>query len=516
MVAQLLRLKLDLMINQFRRNPGQVAGLLLGLVAGLLLTSFATYVLVSLRFTGAVAGGLWNDVTVTRDALTVIGSVVVLGFVLVPLVFGSDSMDPRNFAAVPIPGRLLSLGLALSSLVGVPALLLTVLLLGTVVTWSRGVGQTLVALFAAVLLLATCLLASRVSTALAVFLLSTRRSREVTAFAGLVLLVLIAPLVVFVFTLDWSRLGVDLLGGWAGILGFTPLGAAWSAPGDAAAGLWGAALLKLTLAAATLGLLWLFWQGVVSRMLVSPGREAPARNYHGLGWFDRLPHSPAGAIAARSLTYWVRDSRYWVSLLMIPVVPVLACLPLALAGVPLQYLALLPVPLFCVFLGWSLHNDVAYDHTAVWLHVASGTRGSADRFGRLVPALMVGFVVIALLSLLGVSTSILLTGLGLSSFTSAQFPYPVTKPGESPFASPQSSEAAAVTVQSLTFLGSLVLSSPAIVFAALALFVDPFWNLAALISGAGIGLITLVGGLILGSRAFERRAPELLNAAMRA
>jgi ABC-2 type transport system permease protein len=216
---------------------------------------------------------------------------------------------------------------------------------------------------------------------------------------------------------------------------------------------------------------------------------------------------------------------------MIPFVPVLACLPLAVAGVPLEYLALLPVPLFCIFLGWSLHNDVAYDHTAIWMHVASGTRGVADRLGRLVPALSVGFVVIAfgsmisvyvagnwtaLLSVLGVSTSILLTGLGFSSFTSARFPYPVTKPGESPFASPQSSETLAVVVQSFTFVGSLVLSSPAIVFAVLAVFVSPFWNLAALVSGVGIGLLTLASGLIAGSREFERRSPELLTAALRA
>jgi len=524
MVTQFFGLKLRLLANLFRRSPWQVVGLVVGLLYGLGVAVTLLVALVTLRFVG--------DPVLIRDSLTVAGSSVVLGFLIIPIVVGiDDSMDPRKFAFLGIPNRSLSLGLAGSALIGIPAVTLTIVLLGTVFTWSRGIGQTVLALISAALILATCMLLSRVSASLAAFLLSTRRSREFTGLIGVVLLVLISPLVVLLLSTDWGRHGRTLLGTLAGILGWTPLGAAWAVPGDASTGDWGAALLKLAVAAASAYALWLIWQLVVARMLVSPGREAAAKQYSGLGWFDRLPHSSVGAIAARTFTYWARDSRYWVSLIMIPIVPIIAILPLNIAGVPLQYLALVPVPLMCVFLGWTMHNDVAYDSTAIWLHVVSGTRGVADRIGRIIPALIIGIPLIGigsvvsiavygdwsvLPSMLGVSTCILLAGLGFSSYTSTRFPYPVTKPGDSPFAQPQASETASALVQSLTFTGSIIVALPALYFAYLGIFEDPAWHVRALGAGLGLGVISVVVGIWVGSRSFDRRGPEMLASAQRA
>ncbi len=524
MTAQFLGLKLRLLANLFRRSPWQVVGIAIGLVYGLALAVGILVVLIGLRFVG--------DVALIREGMIVAGSAVVLGFLLVPLVFGvDDNMDPRKFATLGIPNRRLSFGLALSALVGVPAIVLTLVLLGTIVTWSRGVPEALLAIVSAALLLATCMLASRVSTALAAFLLSTRRSREFTGIIGILLLVMMSPVVVLLLNVDWGREGLALLAGLAGNLGWTPLGAAWAVPGDAAIGAWGPAFFKLLIAGATVYVFWLAWQGLVAKMLVTPAREANIKQYVGLGWFDHLPHYPIGAIAARSITYWGRDSRYWVSLIIIPIVPVLVIVPLSFVDVPSQYLALLPVPIMCMFLGWTMHNDVAYDSTAIWLHVASGTRGFADRIGRLVPALVVGIPLIgigstisvffygdwqALPSMLGVSTCILLAGLGFSSYTSARFPYPAPKPGDSPFAQPQASETASAIIQSLTFTGAIILSLPAIVFALLGIFDDPVWHIPALYSGVSMGLIAIVGGIWLGSRTFERRGPEMLASALRA
>jgi ABC-2 type transport system permease protein len=523
-VAQFLGLKLRLLANLFRRSPWQVVGIAIGLLYGLVIAIGLVVVLVGLRFI--------DDVELLRNGMIVAGSVVVLGFLLIPLVFGvDDSMDPRAFGLFAIPNRRLSFALAVSALVGVPGIALTLVLLGTVVTWSRGFGVTILAIASGALLLGTCILASRVSTSLAAFLLSTRRSREFTGVIGILLLVMISPVVVLLISIDWGRNGTLVLSWLADLLGWTPLGAAWAVPGDAALGAWGSALVKLLIAAATLYVLWVAWQALVAKMQVTPGREAHLKQYGGLGWFDRMPRTPIGAIAARSITYWGRDSRYWVSLIMIPIVPILVIVPLAVAGVPGNYLALLPVPMMCLFLGWTMHNDVAFDNTAIWLHVASGTRGAADRIGRLVPALITGIVVIglgsavsvyfygdwaALPSVLGVSTCILLSGLGFSSYTSARFPYPATKPGDSPFAQPQASDTAAALIQSLSFTGSIILSLPAIVCALLGLFVDPIWNLPALFAGVGVGLAAVVAGVWLGSRTFERRGPEMLGSALRA
>jgi ABC-2 type transport system permease protein len=165
------------------------------------------------------------------------------------------------------------------------------------------------------------------------------------------------------------------------------------------------------------------------------------------------------------------------------------------------------------------------------LHIASGTRGTADRIGRLVPALLVGIPLIGLgsvvsafffgdwnvlPSMLGVSTSIFLAGLGFSSYTSARFPYPAPKPGDSPFAQPQAADTAAALIQSVSFIGSIILSLPAIILALLGLFLDPVWHLPALYAGIGIGVLAVSGGIWLGSRSFERHGPEIIASALRA
>ncbi|MDQ0892789.1 hypothetical protein [Agromyces ramosus] len=524
MTAQFLRLKLRLLGNIFRRSPWQVVGILIGLVYGLGFAAVLFTTLVGLRFV--------DDVEVIRDAFIVAGSATVVGFIVVPLIFGvDDTMDPRRFALFGLPDRTLAFSLAVAATIGIPALVLAIVLLGTVVTWSRDPGVTLLAVITAVLAFATCLLLARVSTAIASFLLSTRRARELTGVLGLLLIVMVSPLVVVLVSVDWATSGLAVLESIAGVLGWTPFGAAFAVPGDAASGEVGPAILKLLLALATLAVVWLAWQALVAKMLVTPGREASGKSYRGLGWFDRMPHGATGAVAARSLTYWFRDARYWVSLVMVPIVPVLVIVPLSLAGVPDLYVGLIPVPLMCLFLGWSLHNDTAYDSTAVWLHVVSGVRGAADRAGRLVPVLIAGALVIGLgsavtvfvlndwrllPSIVGVSTALLLAGLGVGSVTSARFPYPAVKPGDSPFQQPQSTGSVTALVQSITMFCSLLIALPALYFGWLGLFVDPAWHVASFASGVGLGLITLAAGIWLGGRVFDHRGPEILGAALRA
>lgn len=533
MVAQLLRLKVRLLGNTFQRRPRQVLGVLVGFVSALALAVFLVTVVVGAR-SGLDSSGIDSsgiDGVGVRDAVTVGGALVVLGFLLVPLLLGlEDTMDPRNFAALGVPPRSLARGLLIVSFLGVPAFVLGVALLATVVVWPRGFFETLLALITAALAFLTCMLTARVGSVIASGFHTPRRSREFSGTVAVFALASCALVAVVVFTVDWNAYGRDQLRSLGGLIGWTPLGAVWAVPGDVAGGEWGLATTRFLLAGATIGVLWLLWSWLVRRTLVTPVREAVARDSGGLSWFGFLPHTPAGAIAARSITSWGRDSRYWASLIMIPVVPVLVLIPLSVAGVPELYLTLLPVPLMCLFLGWILHNDVAYDSTAIWLHVASGTRGVADRVGRMVPSLMVGIPLIglgsflsvfffgdrdALPAMLGVSTCIFLTGLGLSSYTSARFPYPATKPGDSPFAQPQASDTAAAVVQSLTFTGALLLSAPAVIGLLLGVFVDPYWFLQSLYYGAGMGVLTLVLGVWRGSRAFERRGPEILAAALR-
>ena len=231
-------------------------------------------------------------------------------------------------------------------------------------------------------------------------------------------------------------------------------------------------------------------------------------------------------IAARSLTYWSRDSRYLAPLLIIPVVPFLMIAPLLVAGVPAQPLALLPLPVMCLFLGWSLHNEMALDSSAVWLHVSSGVPGWADRLGRTVPILLIGSVLIvggsaltALVygdwrvfpSVVGIGSSLLLVGVGLSSVVSARLPYAAVLPGDSPFQQPQTSGGSAVLSQSISLAGTILLSVPTIWFAVRAIIESPEWHLAALACGLGTGLVVLVLGVAVGGRVFTRRGPEIVG-----
>ena len=290
-------------------------------------------------------------------------------------------------------------------------------------------------------------------------------------------------------------------------------------------------MLAILIAGAFVAVLWFAWRMLVAWMLTTPPRVSAAHNYAGLGWFARLPATPVGAIAARSITYWLRDARYRVALVIVPIVPAIMILILLMGGVPQQILILLPVPIMCFFLAWStVHNDVAYDNSAVWLHVASGTAGWADRTGRLLPALVVGVLVIAigapvcaaladdwsiLPSLIGVSGCVLLSGLGLSSIMSARFPYPTVRPGDSPFAQPQSSATAATWMQSLTVFAILALAAPAALLALLGFDQGGLWHVASLCAGLFIGGTMLVLGIAFGGRMFEARGPELLAFTLR-
>ncbi len=150
-----------------------------------------------LRFVG--------DVELIRDVFIVAGAATMVGFVVLPLLFGvDDTMDPRRFALFGLPDRTLALGLGVAAMIGIPALVLAIVLAGTVVTWSRGVGETILALLAAALAFATCLLLARVATGVASVLLATRRAREVSSVLGVLLIVLLSPIIV---VLAHARLG---------------------------------------------------------------------------------------------------------------------------------------------------------------------------------------------------------------------------------------------------------------------------------------------------------------------
>ena len=109
----------------------------------------------------------------------------------------------------------------------------------------------------------------------------------------------------------------------------------------------------------------------------------------------------------------------------------------------------------------------------------------------------------------------LLVGLGISSMISARFPYPAVRPGDSPFAQPQSASTAGSVVQSLSFIAT-----------ALSIGADRRAGVAGRARQPGYHWLALAGALVLGFSVLaigvtvrrphvERSGPELLALAMR-
>lgn len=518
MVAHLLGLKLRLLGNLFRRTPWQVFGIIVGLLYGLGVTYAATTGLIALR-------GV--EVEPARSIVVVVGSLIVLGFLFTPLVFGADdTMGPRKFALLGLPTTRLTWGLAAAAFVGVPALLIAIVAITQVGIWNRDAASTWYAVAAVLLIVVTCVLGARVMTSVATLLVATRRARFVFSLIGLIALCALSPVIAVMVTVDWEARGFAVLSDIADVLALTPLGAAWAAPANAAAGDIAAATASLAIALGFVILLAILWRILVGVMLATMEREPRIRSHTGLGWFSLLPGRPAAVIGARSLTYWARDGRYRAALAIVPIVPALIIAALTIAGVPMHFLVLLPIPVMCLFLAWStVHNDVAFDNTAIWLHVAAGTAGWADRLGRIIPPLILGLAVIAIgtpfaawgfgsadviPALIGVSCCVLLAGLGVSSVFSAGFPYPAVHPDASPFAHPQSGGTAASWAQGLSFLFILALSAPTVWFAVRGLQDGGSGHVMAFAVGLGTGFVVLGAGVLLGGLIFARRAPELL------
>ncbi|MBX3098283.1 MAG: hypothetical protein KF761_01770 [Salinibacterium sp.] len=516
MVTHLLRLKLVLLVNNFRRSPFQLVGMILAFLYGLGVAGIVTVGLGALRLATP---------DIARVIVVVFGTIVVLAFLLLPLVFGvDDTIDPRRFALYGIPNGRLAVALAVAGAVSVPTLVVTVFAIAQVVTWSRGAVPVLFAVIGALILVPTCVLAARVSTALASSFLSSRRARDTSGILLVFLLAVVAPLVALGATVDWEAHGLPVMRRIATVAEWTPFGAVWGAPGEAALGHLDLAWIKLGIGLAFLLVLAVAWRALVSMMLVRPQREAAARLYSGLGWFERLPATPLGAIAARSLSYWGRDARYRVALAVIPVVPMVMVVALLIAGVPAGIIVWIPVPVMCLFLGWTVHNDIAYDSTAFWAHVSADTKGTDDRWGRLVPAIFLGLPLVLVGSfvsvlvvkdymifpgLVGLSLCTLLVALGVSSVTSAGFPYPAVRPGDSPFAQPQAAGTAGSIIQSLSFFVTLLLASPVVIL----VFLNPhleYVQFFGLGLGTAIGIGALIGGVVWGGFLVDRRAPELL------
>ncbi|WP_104165631.1 transporter [Arthrobacter sp. SX1312] len=515
MVADLLKLKLLLLRNSLKRSTAQLVGVILGGLYGL---GVLGTIVVGLVFLGAA------DPEFIRTVLVLGGSAVVLGWIVIPIAAtGIDmTLDPARFVTFAIPQRQLLTGLVLGGLVGIPGVVTLVAALAQVFTWIRYPAAAVTALVCGLVAVLLCVVASRLVTTAVSSMTGSRRFKDINGIVAFIPLIFLGPIIGGVTAGFQNSPGFAAT--LADVLAWTPLGALWAAPADVAAGNAGIAALRFLIGLGTLGLFLLLWSRSLSHALVTPPYNAVAKRAGGnLGWLGRFPPTPAGAVAARALTYWLRDPRYSASLAVIPFIAVLLFFSGG-GGGALAYLG----PITAFLLAWSISADISYDNTAFSLHLSTGVSGRDDRLGRAlallvfaVPTTLV-FTVGPLLMMgrledlpvmLGLGIGLLLAGTGLSSLVSARYTYNVPLPGESAFKTPPGTNFLMFAVQFIGWIVMLLLALPEIALT-IAYFVtgDALFGWLSLLVGVVLGAVLLVVGIRTGGRWYDRRAPELLLA----
>lgn len=561
MVATLVKLKWRLTLNALTKNVWAIIGTVFGALYGI--------GALAMVLAGAVGLGLKADADVIMLVLGALGALLVAGWAVVPLLItGLDStLDPRAMAAWAAPSRGLALGLLAAGAVGIPGCITAAVCLIPVLTWllAGQLAAALLALLCAPAALATCVLLSRIIVT-AAGISSSRRGRETTAIIAFVAFMVCTQLPNLIPRLlgDDPTDILQPLGTLARVMGLSPFGWAFAAPGVMATGSVPAAL-ALAIGAWILPVILLpLWQRVVNKAMTSPGTShTRTRAYaadgagsdvqhHGLPdvlpWARRLSAAlpaPAAAVAARSLRYWRTDPRYlvqFVSVLILPVVLVLGPAlnssrfvvyvngqrvetSFALGHAPTALLFMAPA--LAVFMGWALHDDLGMDSTALWSHLSAGISGAHDRLGRVVgaavwqaPVMLVVdvFMVVwtgrweALPAVTGACLALYGSALAWSCLASVLLPYETLAPGDSPMRSRTSGTAfLAALIQMAAILLLLAVCSPVLGAAIYGVVqAAPVWEWTALVAGVVWCSLLLWGGVVIGGRALDRRGPQVL------
>lgn len=523
MVAVLVRLRLALLKNALTRSIWRILGLVFGglYALGLIVGAYA----------GFVALRTLAPVELTAGVTVLLFSLVTLGWVLFSvLISGIDeTLDPARFALLPLSARQLQPGLFAAGLVGLPGLATTVVALGLVVAWSGSWGTAVAALVAVPLGVATCFLLSRLATSALAELLSTRRFRDL----AVVVLALSGAGIGLGANLFSQSIGDDpaawgaALGRVADVLGWTPLGWAWSLPAAVAEGAWLVAGARLVLAVGLVVLAWLGWRHFLQIRLTSPIQaRSGSGTVRGGGFVDRLFGStPRGAVAARSLRYWRRDPRHLANLAALLVLPGMI-VAMQLAQREPSDLVVVFAPLVAsLLLGSIIAMELAYDGSAIALHIHTGVRGRDDRSGRLLAA---GALVVPMLLLVSVASvaiagrwDLLVATLamtlgvavivgGVASWISVFWPGHAPPPGANPFGKGSSGGFEALVAFAVLSGLSLLASAPVLAAGIGSLWIGWLRWVALLLAVVLGGLATWLG-VAVGGRALDRRWPEVLK-----
>lgn len=510
----LVRLRFVVMWNTLRRHPWQLVGVIIGGLYALGILAAVVFGLIGLSF---------SPPELARTALVLGGSGLLLGWMVGPIVTsGMDrTLDPARLAGIPIAPNLQLAGIAAASLMGIPGLVTFIVSVSTAIVWVRAPAAIIAAILLAPVAAVTAVLACQLVITALSRVSASRRFREVMGGLLILVLVLLGPIMSGIGS-GFATLA-DRLPGIAAVLAWTPLGAVWAVPAALAAGTVLTALAQLLIALATVAVLGAAWRWLYLANLGTSAAGSRATGRAGTGWFGRFPDTPRGAVAARALTYWLRDPRYLQSLIVVLVMPVVFGFMAATTGAPI----LLPgsAVMVAVLISLSTFTDISYDGTAFSAHVLRGVRGIDDRLGRIWANAIVGVPLILLVALmttaivgrfdqlptlLGLVAVMTLGGFGVASVCSALFVMPVPQSGENPFASKPGAGVLSLVGMAGSYGSLAVLALPTIGFTiAAGVTGAPWLAWTTLAVGVAEGVLVCWIGVRWGAAIFDRRAPEL-------
>jgi ABC-2 type transport system permease protein len=519
-VVTFVRLKLKLTANGLRGKPARIVLFVLGVLAGGL---FAV-----LGYAGLAVPGVLGDEQAAGIVLPLAGGVLVLGWLFLPLLFfGVDeSLDPARFALLPLRRRTLIAGLFTAALVGIPALSTLVATLGMVDTAARigGPVAALTELAGVVLGLLLCVALSRAVTSAFAEALRSRRARDLATILLAVVAALLGPLQLLVLSAA-QRADWDTVAYLADALGWTPIGAPYALGLDVAAGRYWAVPVRLIIAlAAGAALLW-WWGRTLERAMLgtsSTGRgparaDGPARTPVGRLLPRGLPATRSGALIAREMRYWVRETRRRATLVTLMVAGLFLPISLSIGDGSPGALVILIGGLAAM----ALANQFGMDGNAYAANIVAGVPGRIEIQSRViahaiyvVPLFAVDAIVIGAISgrpwTIAGEFGLLLAsygvGLALVLPVSIRAAYPLPE-SSSPFAMSSGGGMAKGLLTMGVLLGAVIGSLPLQI---VAYFLGPVWWWIGLPVGAAYGLAAYLISVGGSGDLLDRRMPELL------
>jgi ABC-2 type transport system permease protein len=516
-----VKLKLRLTANGLRGRPARITLFVLGVLAG------GTFAI--LGYAGLAVPGVLGSERAAGLVLPLAGGMLVLGWLFLPLLFfGVDeSLDPARFALLPLRRRTLIAGLSTAALVGIPALSTLVASLGMVDSAARlgGPVAALTELLGVVLGLLLCVALSRAVTSAFANALRSRRARDLATILLAVLAATLGPLQLLVLTAaqraDWDTVALV-----AKVVGWTPVGAPYSLGSEIVAGRAWAVPVKLVIVlAAGAALLW-WWSSTLERAMVggsSGGRNAgrrargTARSPVARLLLPGLPASRFGALVAREVRYWSRETRRRATLVTLTVAGLFLPVSLAIGDAS-------PGPI-AVFVGAlsaiALANQFGLDGNAYAANMIAGVPGRVEIQSRVaahavyaLPMLTVNAVVIGLVAgrpgsiagELGLLLASYGVGLALVLPVSIRAAYALPE-NTSPFAMSSGAGMAKGLLTMGVLLGAVLVSLPLQIAAH---FLGPVWLWIGLPAGAAYGVAAYLISTALIGDMLDRRMPELL------